>query len=73
MGVLESDPNLEIEQLDFQEDLDSTVLARERARGSKLESLFDRKAAEVINESAHTITALPENSTKPKIYSKRCR
>ena len=51
--------------------MDSTVLVREWARGSKLESLFDRKAAKVIKESAHTITALPENSTKPKVYSKR--
>ena len=47
------------------------MLVRERARGPKLESLFDRKAAKVIKESAHTITALPENSTKPKVYSKR--
>ena len=71
MGVSERDPNLEFEQSDFQEDLDSTVLVRERARGSKLESLFDRKAAKVIKESAHTITTLPEKSTKPKVYSKR--
>ena len=71
MGVSERDPNLEFEQSDFQEDLDTTVLVRERARRSKLESLLDRKAAKVIKESAHTITALPENSTKPKVYSKR--
>ena len=43
MGVSERDPNLKFEQLDFQEDLDSTVLVRERARGSKLESFFDPK------------------------------
>ena len=71
MGVSERDPNQEFEQSDFQEDLDSTLLVRERARGSKLESLFDRKAAKVIKESAQTITALAENSTKPKVYSKR--
>ena len=71
MDVLERDPNLEFEPADFQEDLDSTVLVRERARGSKFESLFDRKAAKVIKESAHTITVLPKKSTKPKVYSKR--
>ena len=71
MDVLERDPNLEFEPSDFQEDLDSTVLVRERAKGSKLESLFDKKAAKVIEESAHTITVLPQKSTKPKIYSKR--
>ena len=68
MGVSERDPNSEFEQPDFQEDLDSTVLVRERARGSKLACLFDRKAAKIIKETAHTITALPENSTKPKVY-----
>ena len=71
MGVSERDPNLEFEQSDFQEGLDPTVLVRELARGFKLGSLFDRKAAKVIKETAHTITALPENSTKPKVYSKR--
>ena len=71
MGVSERVPKLEFKQSDFQEDLDSTVLVRERARGSKLESLFDSKAANVIKESANTIAALPENSTKPKVYSKR--
>ena len=71
MGVSQRDPNLEFEQSDFQEDLDSTVLVCDRARGSKLESLFERKAAKVIKESAHKITALRERSTKSKVYSKR--
>ena len=71
MGVSQRDPNLEFEQLDFQDDLDSTVLVCDRARGSKLESLFERKAAKVIKESAHKITALRERSTKSKVYSKR--
>ena len=69
--VSERDPNLEFEPSDFQEGLDSTVLVRERARGSKLESLFDKKTTKVIKESAHTITVLPQKSTKPKVYSKR--
>ena len=71
MDFSKRNPNLELEQPDFQEDLDSTVLVRERARGSKLESLFDRKAAKVIKELAHTITVFPENSKKAKVYSKR--
>ena len=71
MDVLERDPNLEFEPAEFQEDLDSTVLVRERARGFKLKNLFDRKAAKLIKESAQTITVLPEKSTKPKVYSKR--
>ena len=71
IGVLERDPNLEFEPWDLPEDLGSTVLVRLRARGSKPESSFDRKAAKIIKESDHTITALPENSGKPKVYSKR--
>ena len=71
LAFSEQDPNLEFEQSDFQDDLDSTVLVRERARGSKLQGTFDKRAGRKIKETAHTVTMLPESSGRPKIYSKR--
>ena len=44
---------------------------RERARRTKLQGAFDKKSVRKIKESAHTITLLPEGSSKPKIYAKR--
>ena len=38
--ISERDPNLQIEEEDFIPDVDSTVLIRERTRGSKLEGTF---------------------------------
>ena len=52
LAISEQDPNLEFEQSDFQDDLDSTVLGRERARGSKLQGTFDKRAGRKIKETA---------------------
>ena len=71
LAVSEQDPNLEFEQSEFQDDLDSTVLVRERARGSKLQGTFDKRAGRKIKETAHDVTMLPESSGRPKIYAKR--
>ena len=71
LDISEQDPNIEFEQSDFQEDLDSTVLVRERARGSKLQGTFEKKSGKTISETAHTITMLPKSSSKPKTYGKR--
>ena len=58
MVISEQDPNLELHQSDFQDQLDSTVLDRERARCSKVENTFSKKTGRLVNESAHTITSL---------------
>ena len=71
LDISEQDPYIGFEQSDFQEDLDSTVLVRERASGSKLQSIFDKKSGKTIKETAHTLTMLPKNSSKPKTYAKR--
>ena len=71
LAISERDPNLEFEQSDFQDDLDSTVLVRERARGSKLQGTFDKRAGRKIKETALTVAMLPESSGRPKIYAKR--
>ena len=44
LDISEQDNSLEFRPTDFQDDLDSTVLVRERSRGSKLEGAFERKA-----------------------------
>ena len=72
LDISEQDPEIEFEQSDFEDNLDSTVLVRERAaRGSKLQSTFEMKSGKKIGESAHTITLLPESSKGPKINTER--
>ena len=38
------DNNVQFQPVDFQDDCDSTVLVRERTKGSKLEPAFARKS-----------------------------
>ena len=71
LDISEQDPDLQFDNSDFQDELDSTVLVRERARITKLQGAFDKKTGRKIEESAHTITLLPEGSKKPKTYAKR--
>ena len=40
--ILEQDPQIEIEPEDFSEEADSTILVRERVRGTKLECTFKK-------------------------------
>ena len=73
--ISEQDPNLDFSPSDFQDGLDSSILVRERervrARGSKLEGTFKKKSGNVVSESAHTLTMIPEIANTPKVYSKR--
>ena len=71
MDISEQDPNLDFSPSDFQDDLDSSILVRERARGSKLQGTFKKKSGKVVSESAHTLTMIPEKTNTPKVYSKR--
>ena len=71
LDLSEQDPDLPFDNSDFQDEVDSTVLVRERARGTKLQGAFDKKSGSKIKESAHTIILLPEGSKKPKTYAKR--
>ena len=68
LAVLEGDSYFELQQSDFQEDLDSEVLVREQAKGSKLEGFFDRDEAKVIEDTPHTVATLPKKSGKHKTY-----
>ena len=71
LDISEQDNSLEFSPTDFQDDIDSTVLVRERSRGSKLEGAFERKTGRVLKETELTISILPEASKKVKMYSKR--
>ena len=70
-NILAQDSQVEFQPLDFHGDTDSTILVRERTKGSKLESTFARKTGKVLRETDHTIAILPENTKRPKIFSKR--
>ena len=67
---LEKDPQLQIEPEDFSEEADSTILVRERVKGTKLKGIFKKINGQIINQSENTITVLPK-SGKQTIYSMR--
>ena len=71
MDFSERDAQLELNSSNLQDELDSTVLVRERTRGSKLKQAFSKKSGKVTRESAHTITLPPESSSAPKFLSER--
>ena len=70
------DNRVEFQQADFQDECDSTVLVRERSKGSKLEPVPARKTIFLfqkgkVQETAHTIAVLPEAAKHAKVFSKR--
>ena len=71
--ISDRDPNLQIEEEEFSPDVDSTVLIRERTRGSKLQGTFAKKKAGIVPESKHTINTITIllDKGKPVILSKR--
>ena len=68
--ILEKDPQLQIEPEDFSEEADSTILVRERVKGTKLEGNFKKFKGQTVSQSENTIPLLPK-SGKQDIYSKR--
>ena len=68
--ISDRDPALQIEEEDFSPDVDSTVLFRERTRGSKLEGTFAKQKSRIVSESGQTITILPDKG-KHVILSNR--
>ena len=70
-NISAQDPQAQFQTSDFQEDTDSTILVRERTKGSKLEPTFAKKTGKVIGETKHTIAILPRKAKQPKFLSKR--
>ena len=56
--ILEKDPSINIEPDDFSEEADSTILVRERIRGTKLEGDFIKVKGHVTTQTENTITVL---------------
>ena len=69
--ILGQDPKIEIEPEDFSDEADSTILVRERVRGTKLEGAFEKVRGTVVNQTGHTISILPKGSKNVTTYSKR--
>ena len=69
-SILEQDPQIEIAPEDFSEEADSTILVRERVRGTELEGAFKEVKGKIVGESSHTITVLPK-AGQQVVYSKR--
>ena len=68
--ILDQDPRIEIKPEDFSEEADSTVLVRERVRGTKLEGAFNKVKDQVVGQSTNTVTILRKTG-KQVVYSKR--
>ena len=58
--LLDKDPRIEIEPEDFSGEADSTILVRERVRGTKLEGAFKNVKGNIVNETENTLEILPE-------------
>ena len=69
--VLEKDPAINMEPEDFSEEADSTILVRERVRGTKLEAPFKKVKGKVVEQTDHTITVKQSSSKMSTTYSKR--
>ena len=70
-SVSEVDQGVTFNASKFEEDIDSTILVRERTRGSKLEGKFKKKSGKIIKETTHTIIFLPRKRNKEVVYPKR--
>ena len=68
--ILDKDPRIDIEPEDFSEEADSTILVRERVRGTKLEGAFKKVKGNIVDESQNTLKILPKTG-KSFIVSKR--
>ena len=68
--TLKKDRQLQIDPEDYSEEADSTILVRERVKGTKLERNFKRVNDNIFSQSENTITVLLK-SGKQVIISKR--
>ena len=64
-------PEFKLTGDDFELGQDSTILVKERTRGSKLEGIYQKKKGLLLEQSNHTLTFLSSGRTKKTIISKR--
>ena len=68
--ILERDLLIEIEPEDFTGEADSTVLVRERARGTKLEGASIKMRGNIVKQTKNTLTNLPRSGESTVISKK---
>ena len=67
-----SEPStVKLSDTDFESGQDSTILVRERTRGTKLEGAYKKRRGTLLEQTNHTITFLPAGSSESTIISKR--
>ena len=64
-------PEIKLDDEDFESGQDSTILVRERAKGTKLEGDFKKRKRVLMEQSNHTITFFPAGRSQATIISKR--
>ena len=69
--LISRQPEFELSGNDFESCQDSTIMVRERSRGSKLEGAFKKRKGILLENNNHTITFLPAGRTQSTIISKR--
>ena len=61
---------MKLDETDFESGQDSTILVRERSRGTKLEGAFKKRKGVLLEQSKYTITFLPAGKKQPTIISR---
>ena len=62
---------LKLDETDFESGQDSSILVRERSRGTKLDRAFKKREGVLLEQSNHRITFLPAGKKLPTVISKR--
>ena len=67
-----SEPStVKLSDTDFESGQDSTILVRERTRGTKLEGAYKKRKGTLLEQTNHTTTFHPAGSSKSTITSER--
>ena len=70
-GCISDRSTVTLSDTDFESGQDSTILVRERTRGTKLEGAYKKRKGTLLEQTNHTITFLSAGSNKSTIISKR--
>ena len=70
-NTISGSQDFKLKETDFESGQDSTILVRERVRGSQLEGAYKKRKGTLLSQSEHSITFLPAGKTKATILSNR--
>ena len=71
-GISEVDPGLKFSTSDFEEEVDSVIMVRERTRGSKLESQFRKRAGKSLKRLPTPLRSYPKTEKGSCVLQARC-